>query len=550
MHTPAFWAVVVPAVSVFFLLGLASVAVAVPKFDASGQYVCVVFGCQFLVMFFRIACVVRKAIRQSSRLKTKLPERAAAGMGDKFLVHLMEESLKFLVVAAAAVFLANERASVASYALVVAGVFACNKIVATLVTFSPVGYEQRFGNFTRSREIFEARLGRAGDKASVGSEGACHVSDNGTLVLQSSGEVAQPPFKLDLFASKSEPPNMPIPGSTDYALAHLRMIDRLYSVSPKDTMYYTYEHFLGSPDDGWAGPADDAPVQGSANEPLCYAVAAGLASEEKQSGVISAGGLDSENASGDTAGAFPVKESAPHLLRPATLATAPCVMAHPALQNSWWAWLFPWCNEEDGEKSAVCERALLRKKLSVYSFNSNVSACDKQASCSAECEASSLRLRWSQALYGAADLESQCLGRRVPNSQTFYEYARFANNYLDFWSPSVHGVMRCMDPAFVRFGVAIPDLPAFYFICYSAGVFMWQVSSTLVLAMPFLGRHGPWWLVALALATLVVAKLFSVNFLHGQCTSSYKVSIFAELGLNALLYGLAYVWFYLSVWSW
>ena len=68
----------------------------------------------------------------------------------------------------------------------------------------------------------------------------------------------------------------------------------------------------------------------------------------------------------------------------------------------------------------------------------------------------------------------------------------------------------------------------------------------IVLALPFMGLVPPTF-AFLAIVTLIVAKLFCVNYLHGQCTLSYKFSICAEFALNVVVFSLAYASFHFSV---
>ncbi|KAF8004159.1 hypothetical protein HF325_001607 [Metschnikowia pulcherrima] len=124
--------------------------------------------------------------------KRKLPETPSTSTEQKFVAHILEEATKALVLYIYATVFADGPANMASYVLLASAVFAGNKLVCTLFTYSPLNYESHYAKFTSSLRKFESRCCLNSDRSTLASEPAI-------LVLQSSDETANPLFKLDLF---------------------------------------------------------------------------------------------------------------------------------------------------------------------------------------------------------------------------------------------------------------------------------------------------------------------------------------------------------------
>ena len=511
MHFLEFLTVVAPTLTIIYFSSIELGILSLSDHDDWHRYVIASFVCQLIVMVYRIACVVRGQFLQHGMDRRKLPESPSTSTEQKFVAHILEEAIKASVLYIYATVFADGPAKMASYVVLASAVFAGNKLVCTLFTYSPLNYESHYAKFTSSLRKFESRCCLNSDRSTLASEPAI-------LVLQSSDETANPLFKLDLFESLSNSPiDIPASGS---AQAHLYKIDRLYSVSPKDTMYPSYEHYL-----------EDCECEGASQQAQSVKI-----DERSCNGRL----IDSRDLKTTQYPVTAVKECVSIGDSPLLSAASYTSSVKAGPEKSSWAWIFPWCNNEVSQEnvSRNVERAMLRKKLSTFTLNSEKLA-------NGLCETSSLK-SWSRSLYGTLDLECQLARLQIPNSHTFHEYARFANKYLDSWSPNVQGVLRCIDPAFIKFGIPIPRLPAFYFTLYASSACLWQFSSMIVLALPFMGLVPPTF-AFLAIVTLIVAKLFCVNYLHGQCTLSYKFSICAEFALNVVVFSLAYASFHFSV---
>lgn len=522
MHTAGFVFGVVPILGLFYLFCMVLARIPIREFDDICMYIFAGFACQMVIMGFRVWWVARKSHLHFSRAHKKLPETASTRIDDKFGVHIVEETLKFIILAVFAVFLAQNQLLVASYVLIVSGVFAGNKLGCQMVTFSPVNYKRHYAKFISAFEKFETRACVLSDKISLNSDDAIsQLSEPHTLVLKHSDEPGNALFKLDVFNPQAETQTgVPIPGSPDILTAQLRSIERLYSVSPKDTMYFAYEHFRDT--------HELDPFGQSIKSENCFETSSA------RSGGPSLEFKEPEN-------------THKHHVRPqAYLNIEDYSKQNNNYTPSWWAWLFPWCNTKEQESIVPRkrERALLRKKLSNFTLNSDtLSVEEKRQDFYGESETSSLKSACSYKLYGTLELESQQV-HTVANSHTYYEFSRYANKFLDFWSPSLRGVLRCIDPAFMRFGAPIPSISSIYFVLYGASACLWQVSSTLLLALPLL---VPDFLFVLCIFTFIIlmpVKFFCNNYLHGQCGLSYKVSILLEFVLNSGLFAVVYPCFY------
>ncbi|GEQ67716.1 hypothetical protein JCM33374_g1381 [Metschnikowia sp. JCM 33374] len=581
MHTSSYFGVVVPVLGTVYILCCSSVSLLVWRYDYIGRYFLAAMASQSAMMTFRMAWAARKSVLRYKQKLRKLPENPSSVFGDKFGVHVAEEVVKLGVLVFCSVLLVESSSSMMSYIIVVSGVFALNRLVLTLVTFSPANYSQYYGKFTRSLAKFESRSYFDKEAASVKPAASRRASEGSTLVSffndeptkseptkseptkveppktgATRMEPAKPLFKLDLFDRPSETPAaIPVRRFTDTSSAHSNMIDRLYSVSPRDTMYFSYEHFSESSDPrDVAHPAEDfASIVnnlGNPEEKVCEypnMVFGGYLHDKLHQADDSAK-LDSS--------AFDSAQS-PNLVAASCISfdssnptSASITSVESAPPVSWWAWLLPHCNKEEPRVSFSRnkERALLKKKLSTFTLNSDSGSVHEKKAGFFDGETVSLKSAGSRNSYGTLDLEIQapCMQKSIANSRRFYEFAVFSNKFLDFWSRSVHEILRTIDPAFFKFGTPIPRLSTFYFILYGASVCMWQFSSTLIVALPLIATNRISAIVAIILYPgVVIAKLFCTNYLHGQCTLSHQFSIGTEFGLNIILFVVACILLYL-----
>lgn len=505
------------------------------------------------VVLFLFLCLV---VLQKTALYTylPLPETPADDLASRLVVPLSEEVVKLALLASCFWLFASREHEFLSYVLVLAAVFAVNKLNCHWVTFSPIGYAIRYRRFCEYFEKYETHdvPVLCGKKSIVSTRS----DDSGsTLVLLHSDPLPPLIFNLDPFAS---------PDSTTYpsTQAH-QMIDRFYSVSPRDTMYLACEPGMESSSD-----SDDS--ESETEPPANTTLEEGLTSESQDAPEPE---LASESADHTDMG---IEE---------TLALAPEWLEHPDQESvhstdthfggggggnlrykfpdgsllkfgggagfdykhrdrrsgtdsstandswmEWFRWLYPKrCKRTSSRKLQHMESALIKKKFSTYSLGSETKPLLRKSSAISQTTA---------ALYASVDLESQSLfpTRTRCNSHRFFHFAKFANKYLDLWLSDAIGLMSTVDPAFKRFGTIIPRLSVFYFTAYLSSICLWQFTSFHILAYPFLSSAPVWAAWIGGIMFLLVTKLFCANYLHSQCHLSFKVSIAAELLINIAMF--------------
>lgn len=437
---------------------------------------------------------------------------------DKFGLPLMEEALKLMLVAAFA--FQNHELS-PSHALTVGFVWAASKLVANLVTFSPVHYEETYGKFARNYALFVAHSERRAYDAVAKVSVTSAASGDSGVTLVSEGETLplKPVFNLDSFKSTPLSHSVLVPIAAKDPQSHLT-IDRVYAVSPKNTMHL--EHFG---DDDF----DVASFNPHGSHERSESSGESFHTTDTHFGGGGGGGTQIKLPNGGTIDfggglGFGYDHTSPCRSRESLISSEPeqCSPAPLKLQLClrWLSWLLPIKNENK-EISQSDLRQSIRKKLSTYTLNS---------------QTLSLKPRTCRSLYGTIDLESQMEvpRRRIENGHRFYRFGSFANAYLDSWSSAIS-----LDPAFIRFGVTLPKLPHALFLAYLSSACFWLFSSALLYALPF-SQSPLMSTLSGGAVLLVVFKLFCGNYLHSQCTRSYRFSVLMELVLNVSLLSLVY----------
>lgn len=507
MHTFSFSVVAVPLLVTVLVLAAGLLLQACPSLDSASSLVHIGLRTQGVLICFRVVLILRAALF-SLPANAKLPTAPSDKAADKFGLPLLEELVRFLLVAWS---ISTPEVS-ASQALTVATVYAVNKLVCNLVTFSPVDYASKYEKFERFYSMFLAHTLGAVSKTSFVS---MSTSDSGATLVPSEElvadvEPAKPVFNLDSFKTLSPRPLMPIlcPATSQQTQPNT---DYLYSVSPKNTLHPELHIDDDDLDVHSFAPHDSSSIH-TTDSHYDGGGGGGLRVTLPNGARISVGGgagfhydnpSHSRHNSTTSLGYTSPDDSKVHPLR-------------------WFAWLLPL---KVGKKEMTPGelKMSIRKKLSTYTLNSDTASL-KSSTC--------------MPLYGTIDLESQVTSAKRENLQRFYEFARFSNDYLDSWSSSFSGILREIDPAFIRYGVTLPDMSPAFFLLQLVSIILWQFLATMLCAVRF--ANVP--LFAGAAAALIVLKLFCGNYLHSQCTMSYRFSIAVETVLNATLFTGVYLY--------
>lgn len=487
---------------------------------------------QFVVLLFRFVLVVRSKMVHYSKRAAKLPSLPPEGHVDKFVVPMAEEIVKFCVIC----LFSNGRALSATHVYVVALVYALNKLVCILFTFSPLHHSVHYNKFNKLHQIWQdgeslpaSKIPSFGIDQESGWKSRLSVdsSDSGATLNNVPEPAETPVFNLNSFStSLAKAKLMPILGS-DRIQTHHDVIDRLYSVSPKNTLHLQ-EADSDSDDDvtlyiisGESDSADSASLHtngthlgggGGGNfkykfpdgSKLRFGGGAGFDYQHDTPETDPPrDGSCSESSSSSTVTSNSFGEREKEWLRPFLL---------------WFRWLIP--IHGDRMPTDINTNQSIQKKLSTYTMNSEVLSLKSKDSRN----------------YGTFDLESQDFKARNKNVHTFYRFARFANKYFDYWSPNFSDLIRDIDPAFMRFGVTLPDFPTFFFLIFEVSICLWQFASSLLLAYPILAQEVHIWNFMACVALMVVCKLFCCNYLHFQSTVSYKVALVLELFVNLSMF--------------
>lgn len=549
----------------------------VSSHDDWAHYARIAFVAQMLLVFFWLFRWVRAVVAYNPRRRLSYVEHAPMGT-DKFGVPLMEEAVKLFSMVLFVFLGSPARQSRVSYVYVVASVYAFNFLVASLVEFCPINGKTRFKKFLATYDIYESQmLGSMKKRPSFAS------AELNSSTLAPVNPAPTPVFNLNSFGSKALAHSVLMPIMNQQIMdCNDDMIERLYSVSPKNTLHFllgdygsdihgptlaaqlvqedaaslhtTDTHFGGGGGGNFKYKMPDgSKLEFGGGAGFDYKHGSNTDSDEtsnrskhsdKQS-THSVNSLDESNSrSKSLSGSLESSTSCN-----STLSTTPC---NPYAWNvqptkhertcemrrliQWFRWLIPNVPTED-ELNNVSPRALrfsIRKKLSTYTLSS---------------ETTSLKSGPGR-LYGTFDLESQLAPRqcksfrcKTENVHAYYEFAKFGNRFFDVWAPRLVEFYNGVDPAFYRFGTLLSHLLTFYYIIYGASICMWQFSSTLILAYPFVAPTPSIVTFMLLVTAVCVSKLFCINYLHNQATCSYRVSLVVEFVINLVLLTLAYLYY-------
>lgn len=486
--------VAVPLVLAFFLAVCGTLLLLPNEFD-NHQNVIVV---SILTLIFpALAFIVKAAIMPG----TTLPQGPPKGAIRLLWLPLFVESIKFCIL-----FIASRMgglSKVLHHALNVALLLLCFVVVLSLLHNTPhqmLLYRKFYGYLTiwddcRLAPLPPTKIKHRGSMASLGSSGSeePHIETG-------------PSFNLNSFSSKNKPlvlsRLMPIMSAL---LSHLSVMDRLYSVLPKNTLHLT---------------SDEESVEYGENpyEGLC-----GLADH-----LI--GSVDPDS-SFESAVTDPGPQRCPMLRTSSSTSQLPTYPVHgssssASLKSSkmgflkWFRWLVPITIFERRKSQAFyrrLQRVQIKQRFSTFSLNNN--------------ETSSLLSGEKLPLYNTVDLEAQSFKpaySRQYNCHDFYEFAKFSNANYDEWVNAQNQV----DPIFKKFGVTLEQFSIFYFITYTAELILAQFVSTMTLALPFYATISTGALIA-AFTGMFVSHLFCKNFLKFQSEMSYKFNILMAFAVRA-----------------
>lgn len=569
MRTASYILVAFPLVlAVFAFLCWSLRYLSIPSHPDWGHYVQIAFVTEVLLLCFwlfrRVLAVANYSLRFLSYVET-----APVG-AEKFGLPLIEEVIKFFSIVLFVILGNSNHDCRVSYVYTVAAVYAFNFVAASLVEFCPINYTLRFKKFLAYYEIYQSHMLGTISKNTSGNSSLLSTPTLGPA----HGPI--PVFNLSSFESGPLGPSALMPILSQQAVEpDSDMIERLYAVSPKNTLHF----LLGEYGTNISGPTLQMPVEnddatsvhttdthlgGGGGGGFKYKLPGGA-----KIGFGGGGGFDYEHGSGSSdtnsdkqscesiasfsdrkpcfqslsnSPAFGLSES------PNTLASFPPCDRHMGKFESvppqsflwrilfWFRWLVPFAPCED-ETVNVSRRALrfsIRKKLSTYTLNSDTRSLKS----------------FPQRLYGALDLESQLPDRQcrpsyvTENVHGYYEFAKYGNQFFDVCSPRLVEFYKGVDPAFYRFGTLLSKLPVFYYIVYAASICMWQFSSTLILAYPFVAPAASLSMFVGLVAVVFVTKAFCANYLHNQATCSYRVSLVVELVVNLILFAFSYFFYF------
>lgn len=545
----------------------------VSLYDDVAHYVRIALVTEVVLSCFQFFSWARDTFAFVPKMKLSFPELAPTSVASKFGVPLMEELTRFATLAML-VFLGNTNYKCnVTYVYTVAAVYGFNHLVGSMVKFCPFNYKQRFHKFLAGYDIYKAHLLKTVKKALSTMSFALDVD---TLALLP----AKPVFNLNSFEKAPVLTHSKLIRSIrlDTLDANSELLDRMYSVSPKNTLHLHLDK-SGSEDEVsskvlakfkslenfWEQGGETSSESNSLHSSdthfggggggnfkmklpngteLEFGGGAGLDYKHHSS-------CESESSS-DTSGAsnaccLPPQWTKSKTTSNLSLINSPYALSLSALSpyasstNSrskssvlesiiyWFRWLLPVTKKEhETHISPLALRQTIRKKMSTFTLNSDTTSL-KSVPCK---------------LYGSIDLESQLPEKstRFPaeNVHSYYEFAKFANLYFDVRTPCLLEFYKGVDPAFYHFGALLPNFPAFFYIVYSTSICLWQYSSTLILAYPFVAADPKLVTFMGIICILAVSKLFCINYLHNQATCSYRVSLVVELVLNLGFFASVY----------
>lgn len=505
-----FWStyisVAVPLVLAFYLL-ICSTQVLLPKDLDIHQNVLVISILALLIPL--LAFVAKTAIVPS----LSLPQDPPSGAVRLLFVPFLEEVFKFSILVIAARMGGLDK--VLHHAMNVALVLLCPVVVLALFHYAPNKIElyRKFYDYLaiwddcRRAPLLPSKVKHRDSVESFGLLGFDEPQvGNG------------PSFNLDSFSKKKAltlSKLMPIMSSL---LSYLSVMDRLYSVLPKNTLH------LAS--DNESVEYSDNPYEELFNQDLGDQTV----------------DLVDPNSSFESAVTDPGPQSCSMLRSSSSTSQLPNLSHTSTISASlkslrrgffgWFHWLVPFSLGRKRKPKSFyrrLQRVQIKQRFSTFSLNN---------------ETSSLLPSEKPPLYNTIDLEAQLFTptyARQYNSHDFYEFAKFSNANYDEWVSPQNQV----DPVFRNFGVTIEQFSIFYFFAYMAELVLAQFVSTMTLALPFYASLSTGALVAV-FTGMFVSHLFCINFLKYQSEMSYKANIFVALAVRVVaLTGLAAFYVYM-----
>lgn len=503
-----FWStyisVAVPLVLAFYLL-ICSTQVLLPKDLDIHQNVLVI---SILALLIPVLAFVAKTATVPS---LSLPQDPPNGAVRLLLVPFIEEVFKFSILVIAARM--GGLSKVLHHAMNVALVLLCPVVVLALCHYAPNKIElyRKFYDYLaiwddcRQAPLPPSKIKHRNSWESFGLLGS-----------DESQAENRPSFNLDSFSKKKALTLSKLMPIMSTLLSHLSVMDRLYSVLPKNTLH------LASDDE--SVEYSDNPYEGLFNQDL------------------GTQGLVNPNSSLESAVTDPGPQSCSMLRSSASTSQLPNHSHASTISASlkslrrgffgWFHWLVPFRFGRKRRPNSFyrrLQRVQIKQRFSTFSLNN---------------ETSSLLPSEEPPLYNTIDLEAQLFTpayARQYNSHDFFEFAKFSNANYDEWVSPQNQV----DPIFRNFGVTIEQFSIFYFFAYMAELVLAQFVSTMTLALPFYASLSTGALVA-AFIGMFVSHLFCINFLKYQSEMSYKANILMALAVRVVAFtGLAAFYVYI-----
>lgn len=580
MHTLSYALVACPAlVAAYGLLLWTLRLLAQGGYDSWSHYVRVAFITQILLSYFQLFVWAKGRFAISPPLRMSFAERPAAGGTDKFGMPVAEEAVKLCSLMIVMFMGGNARNYSVSYAYTVAGVYGFNVLVANVVKFCPLHYKQRFQKFLLNYSVYKSHTEQQPAKrASFSSLGnSSLLASASTLAVPE--EVCKPVFNLNSFEKAIPLAHSKLMQTMNLSLVSYNdSIERLYSVSPKNSLHRQLGQNYGKNDaisakfseafessilvdlEAQSFHTADTHFGGGGGGNFKYELPDGTklkfgggAGFDYSHGSNPGSERGSRDDSSDSVKSADYKfnlklyKSSPEL--GASLASFSTRETHSnpyglsdetSIEESrsrllqlvsWFRWMLPIAHKDDqpARVSPKALRHIIRKKMSTYTMNSETTllkSCPRR-------------------LYGTIEISSQLAASRpVENVHEYYKFAKFANLFFDVWSPRLLDFYKGVDPAFSHFGTLLTDLPVFYFTIYSLSICLWQFSSTLILAYPFVDSCPTVATYLGIVALLIVVRFFCINYLHNQATCSYRVSLVVELVVNCVLFASVFSHYY------
>lgn len=504
MNPTAFLAVGVP----FLVLSIASIATTSLFFlrllpSPFTHYLRLAVLVQVLMVFLQIFWLVLCMCANHGALKG-LPEAPPSSIYQKYLKPIGGEGMRLMMIAVSTTFISSGESFDIFHAYCIATVYATNFSIAYCLSFSPFNYTNRYARFLRQHTIYESS--KSINKTPI------FALDPGsspyTILVDDSPEI-KPVFNLDFFAPTRNLAHhklMPILIQNTQQ-AHLDMIDRLYAVSPKNTIHLQLE----------TGKSDDLTSIIDEFHPIGISMSV-LGSERPHDNLHAIQKSQSEDSYSEETLFNSSPEHSSLLSSSSSGASVKSSRERIRDLLVWFRWILPMYDNGLEERTSATAtpyeiRRSLHKKFSSYTLNS---------------ESLPLKVLLKRTLYGSVDLENNMPNElECKNVHKFYRFASFSNKYFDSVYPNTTASTSAIDPSFLRFGELMTELPIFYFVLYGMSNILRHFAYTLTLSLVFL-LPNTCSLEVILIGLMVILKLFSYNYLHQQSTSSYKHSIIVD----------------------